>query len=353
MLHTARSVQTTLARKIASGTCAALAIASLWSTASHAGTTSHVTFTETTPLSGNAEIGRRMISPLQAAAIPGKLAKANEAMADQPVDPSKETFTVYVPDRMPPGGYGLLVFMPPARIARVPDDWGAPLDERGFIFVAAARAGNDTSVLGRRVPLALIAEHNIAKRYKLNPDRIFVGGFSGGARVALRIALAYPDVFHGALMDEGADPIGTTMIPIPPKDLFETFQSSTRLVYVASDDDELHLEMDTASEQSLHDWCVFNVHEQIGAAGGHEAADRETVAKALDSLMLPATTDTAALSACRSKIDADLNAKLDQVHSLATSGQGGAARDLLNEIDAKYGGLAAPRTVELYGAAGL
>lgn len=351
MLRAVRSFQKPLARiqRAPLGACAVLVFGLLCAPQSRAGTTSHETFKETTPLAGNAEIGRRMISPLQAAAIPQMLAKENAAMADQPVDPSKETFAIYVPAQMPPEGYGLLVFIPPTKIARVPDDWAAPLDARGFIFVAPANAGNDASVLGRRVPLALIAEHNIAKRYKLNPDRIFIGGFSGGARVALRIALAYPDVFHGALMDEGADPIGTTVIPIPPKDLFEKFQSATRLVYVASDDDELHLAMDTASKQSLHDWCVFNVREQIAGAGGHEAADRETFANALDSLFLPANADASALAACRSGIESELNAKFEQVHSLAASGQRDAARDLLNAIDARYGGLAAPKSLALMG----
>ena len=54
----------------------------------------------------------------------------------------------------------------------------------------------------------VLAAYNVMKRYAVDPQRVFVSGFSGGARVAMRLALAYPDLFRGALMDAGSDPIG-------------------------------------------------------------------------------------------------------------------------------------------------
>src|SRR5437879_3459051 len=94
----------------------------------------------------------------------------------------------------------------------------------------AARSGNDASVLARREPLALLAAHNLMQRYPVDPERVYVGGFSGGARVAMRLALGYPDLFRGAILNAGSDPIGGAEIPLPPRDMFMRFQSSKRIV---------------------------------------------------------------------------------------------------------------------------
>ena len=58
------------------------------------------------------------------------------------------------------------------------------------------------------MPLALLAYENIRRSHTLDANRVYVGGMSGGSRVALRVALAYPDVFRGALLNAGSDPIG-------------------------------------------------------------------------------------------------------------------------------------------------
>jgi hypothetical protein len=35
----------------------------------------------------------------------------------------------------------------------------------------------------------------LAERYRVDPNRTFISGFSGGSRVAFRTAIAFPDVF--------------------------------------------------------------------------------------------------------------------------------------------------------------
>jgi poly(3-hydroxybutyrate) depolymerase len=52
--------------------------------------------------------------------------------------------------------------------------------------------------------LALIAAQNAMAQYSVDPQQVYIGGFSGGSRVALRLALGYPDVFHGALLNAGS-----------------------------------------------------------------------------------------------------------------------------------------------------
>jgi len=110
---------------------------------------------EYSPLSGNAELARRLLSPLSAAQIPELLAHAGKGLSEQPINLAQEKFAVYVPAQAPARGYALLVFVPPWSDARLPPGWAAVLDRYGVIFVSAARSGNDVTPLGRRAPLAI------------------------------------------------------------------------------------------------------------------------------------------------------------------------------------------------------
>ncbi|MGH6872607.1 MAG: hypothetical protein ACREHE_13985 [Rhizomicrobium sp.] len=303
-------------------------------------------FTLTTPLTGNAEMMRRLYSPLRARQIADQLAAAHQALGGQAIDPAQEQFVVTVPPVKPANGYGLIVFVAPWNTAIVPAGWQSVLDARGYIFVTAGHSGNNQDVAARREPLALVAEQNIAARYALDPARIFVSGLSGGARVALRLALGYPDVFRGALLNAGSDPIGSAEIPLPPRELFQRFQRDSRLVYLTGSLDALHREMDRKSQASMAQWCVGHVATVTAQGLGHEAADPESLGQALDALENPAPPDPA-LDACRAALDRTLASKLDEVRALESAGRKDEARSLLTDIDAKFGGLAAPESVAL------
>jgi predicted esterase len=314
-----------------------------------AGLRSDVVFTQYSPLSSNAELVRRLVSPLTAAQLPAALARTGKVLADQPINLAHERFVVYAPPEAPPHGYGLLVFVPPWPEAQLPRGWAPVLDRSGVIFVSAARSGNEAEVLSRRAPLALLAWANVVARYRVDPDRVYVAGFSGGSRVALRLALAYPDVFRGALLNAGADPIGNDQAPLPPGDLFIRFQQSTRLVYVTGGEDAVSLGMDAASTQSMRDWCVFDVDAQVTRRVGHEAADSIAFARALAALTHPTRPDPGRLAACRSVIETRLTAQFQQVESLRAGGKRDEAQKLLIRIDRRFGGLAAPRSMDLAG----
>jgi hypothetical protein len=124
------------------------------------------------PLSENTELLRRMLSPLADHVVEQALARSNKTLAAQSVYLSAERFTVYVPPQAPPGGYGVLVFIPPGPEAKLPPGWAPVLNQQGVIYVSAARSGNEADVLGRRVPLALLALENIRRLYSLDPERI-------------------------------------------------------------------------------------------------------------------------------------------------------------------------------------
>ena len=311
-----------------------------------------VAFSEYTPLSGNAEIIRRMLSPLAAAQIPAALAKTHTRLSDQPVNLAEEKFILYVPQREPANGYGLLVFVPPWNEGAVAPDWLPVLDESGLIFVSAARSGNDASVLGRRYPLAVLAEYNVSKQYRLDPTRIYIAGFSGGSRVALRLGLAYPDIFRGAILNASSDPIGNSKAPLPPKDLFFRFQQSMRLAYVTGDRDIEPTINDRASMRSMRNWCVFNVDSHVEPFVAHDAMSATALGRAIAFLSSPTHTDNESLADCRAGIDKDLNAGLNETESLIGAGKRDDAHEKLLDLDARFGGLAAPRSVELFNQLG-
>ncbi len=268
-----------------------------------------VIFTEMTPLSRNAELERRLWSPLKAAQLERDRARAGQTLSAQPLALFSERFVVYVPPVRPAGGYGVLVYIPAGKDTRLPPGWQPVLDQFGVIFVSAAESGNDENVYGRRIPLALNAATNIVRLYNADPQRVYVGGTSGGSRVAMRAALAYPDLFHGAMLNAGSDEIDNDYIPLPPRELLNQFQASTRLVYLTGDEDSVNLNKDAASRGSMRDWCQFDLDTETLLRTGHGTTDGRGLARALKLLATPPSPDAEKLGACRAQIEKDLTGR--------------------------------------------
>jgi hypothetical protein len=305
-----------------------------------------VVFSAYTPLAGNAELTRRVLTPLGSVELRQRLKAAGDSLSGYPVDLAAEKFLLYLPASSRAAGYGLLVFVSPWDDARLPEGWRDVLDRAGMAFVSAARSGNDAAD-GRREALAVLAAWNVMQRVRIEAARVFVAGFSGGSRIALRLALAYPDLFRGALLNAGSDAIGSDALPLPPRELFLRFQEESRLLYVTGEGDTLHLGMDAASLGSMHRWCVFNVGQRVTAWTGHEAANGAALARALEALEAPVAQNPAKLTACRAGLDRQLTQQLDAVQALEARGERAQARRRLEAVDREFGGLAAPRSVEL------
>lgn len=113
-------------------------------------------------------------------------------------DLAAESFEVGVPDGYEDGAapYGLLIWVSPSPDGRVPELYFDVLARHRLIWCGANRSGNDRAPWVR-VGLALDAVHNMPDRYRVDPDRVYVGGLSGGGRVSSMTAIAWPDVFDG------------------------------------------------------------------------------------------------------------------------------------------------------------
>jgi pimeloyl-ACP methyl ester carboxylesterase len=268
-------------------------------------------------------------------------------MRKQSIDLADERFSLYVPAGAPPAqGYGLLVFVPPWDAATIPAKWLPVLSRHRLIAVVAAKSGNDADVFDRRMPLALSGYENVSRRYPLASQRVYVGGMSGGSRVALRLALAFPDVFRGALLNAGSDPIGTSAVPLPDAALFRQFEEHGRLVYATGDEDAAVMRDDRHSRDSVRDLCFSDVVTLTMRGRGHEPADPATLERALDALDMPRKADPK-MQACRAARDRDIAQRLAGVGSRIDAGDVREAARQLEAIDAHFGGLAAPTSVQL------
>jgi hypothetical protein len=79
----------------------------------------------------------------------------------------------------------------------------------------------------------------------------------------------------------------------------------------------------------------------------HELPDGAAIDHLLDELDTPKPPDAAKLAACRAQVSAALDAALRTVQDLARAGKLDKAREALGKLDIRFGGLAAPRSLEL------
>ncbi|NKB98783.1 MAG: hypothetical protein GKR90_09870 [Pseudomonadales bacterium] len=116
------------------------------------------------------------------------------------------TFQVRMPsneDSTPPG---LLIYISPKQGARMPEAWGAILDQHNLVWVGAENSGNEVHV-ARRVGLALLAPSVAGTYGQFDLARVYLSGFSGGGRVASMMIPSYPTLFSGAIFICGANPV--------------------------------------------------------------------------------------------------------------------------------------------------
>lgn len=113
------------------------------------------------------------------------------------------TFQMVVPERYDGSeAYGLLVFIHPNDAISLDRFYGRTLKrvlaKHKLIWVSYSNAGN--RVLSNvRMGLALDAVHNVKQNYRIDKQRIYVSGMSGGGRLTCMTGLCFPKVFTGAI----------------------------------------------------------------------------------------------------------------------------------------------------------
>jgi len=215
-------------------------------------------------------------------------------------DIAQESFEVYVPDCYDSNTpFGLLVWIsasPSGSIEHFRDPKQL-MDKHKLIWVGANKSGNDTSTYERRIPLALDAAYNMQKLYNIDPNRVYVGGISGGGRVASITAFHHSDVYAGGIFVIGANFWEDMAVPDQnshfrigasrplPRYLFRA-KTFGRYVLLTGDNDGNRLQMHTYYEQGFSK-CLDNVLYIQVPGMGHEVPPADEFEKALQYLDKP------------------------------------------------------------------
>jgi dienelactone hydrolase len=117
--------------------------------------------------------------------VPGALADP-VSCADAP----SQTYALYVPSTYTPDRPWsvLLAFHPAARGRQLVEKYRAAAERYGYIVAASNNARNGPHAVSAAAAQAMGAD--VSRRFAIDPKRIYLTGFSGGARVSLALALA-------------------------------------------------------------------------------------------------------------------------------------------------------------------
>jgi hypothetical protein len=306
-----------------------------------------MTLQQLSPLASADEITERLLTPVTQDRIVKFKGKANISLQDQAIVPGQEPFEIYVPEPDANGRFGLLVFIWPADDIQVPPDWWKVLRDRNMIYVAARKSGNEENIFDRRVPLALHVYEYARRHHDLDPQRIYIGGFSGGSRTAQRVAMGYPDVFSGVFMVGGSDVLGgESGFTLPAENLVRLLQDRTRFVFATGGNDSPNRAKDARTRKNLDALCMQGVRNLPQSGVEHWVPDGKGLARVMNELEKPVARDEQA-QRCDSILRRSIELGLAEVENKIENGDLEGAGSLLAKLDASYGGLAAPGSVIL------
>jgi predicted esterase len=131
---------------------------------------------------------------------------SNQSVVDPPAewlqgyDSKQQRYELFVPPA-PKGksdGLPMVLFI---SAGDAPAGWSqleSVCRQKGILFASPYGAGNNTA-MPRRVRIVLDVLDDVRRQHRIDPDRTYVAGFSGGGRVACAIAFALPELFGGAM----------------------------------------------------------------------------------------------------------------------------------------------------------
>ncbi len=112
---------------------------------------------------------------------------------------------MYVPETYDPSApAGLMVYISPSQKGWIPRKWQSVIDSENLIWISANASGND-EIVAKRMLYAVLAPQIAASRYELDPDRVYLSGFSGGGKVSGMVAINFANIFRGAIYICGAE----------------------------------------------------------------------------------------------------------------------------------------------------
>ncbi len=242
------------------------------------GVRSPITFKVSPQVSDNAQIKMRM----------------HAAETPPPYDVSLEKFDIIVPKKYKKGDpHGLFIWVSPSPAPSISPEWEAVLAEKKLIFVGAHNSGNNREVFAR-MRMAVDANDNLRELYDIDDKRVYVSGFSGGARVASMLGVTYADMFTGAIAFMGVN-FYTDIVSldktevfearyIPHEEIAELAKAEGRYVLVTGEKD-FNLKNTSAVFENGFKKEGFKAVELMNVPGqGHQPPKGEWLKKAIEFL---------------------------------------------------------------------
>jgi len=163
------------------------------------------------------------------------------------IDLAKEKFQIIVPATYKHAErWGVFIWISPGDTPAIPAEWERVLADRKLLFAGAFKAGNPRNIFDR-IRLAVAANTGLRERFNVDGRRVYVSGFSGGARVASMVGVAYADMFSGAMPFMGVNfyediPAGDGKTTyganfIPDREVLAIARKSCRYVLVTGEKD--------------------------------------------------------------------------------------------------------------------
>ena len=192
----------------------------------------------------------------------------------------QEQFYLFVPPNYRGRqAFGLIAFVNAADQMSVPPDWKKVLAARKLLYIAPQNVGNNQPV-PRRAIATVVAIRKMMELHKVDPQRVYVTGHSGGAKVACLVAFAQPDLIQGVL------PMCGFLFPQAGQ------QDKERLEKVKS---QIGFALITGSKDFNHQFIVADYNEKLVSAKyratlfdvpgmGHQIAPGQTLNAALNWL---------------------------------------------------------------------
>jgi hypothetical protein len=119
---------------------------------------------------------------------------------DQPI-----TWHLYVPETYHSAEpAGLMVYISPTQSGGMRSDWQSVMESENLIWISARDSGNQVPTR-RRILLAALAPFVAADQYAIDPDRVYLSGFSGGGKAAGIASINLASLFRGAIFMCGAE----------------------------------------------------------------------------------------------------------------------------------------------------
>jgi len=164
-------------------------------------------------------------------------------------DVENESFEILVPKNYNKSvPHGLLIWISPGGDAKISKEWEAVLAEKKIIFIGAKNSGNPRNLFDR-ARMAIDANVNMRDLYNIDGRRVYVSGFSGGARVASMVGVCYAEMFSGTACFMGVNFYQDILCPdnmvyrmnyVPDEDVLAIAKKACRYALITGEKDPNH-----------------------------------------------------------------------------------------------------------------